>query len=236
MRDIHAITLDLDDTLWEIGPVIRRAEAALQDWLTRNCPRITERYSGEALLELRLGVAARHPERSHDYRFLRKRVLAEAALAAGYSETLVEPAFDVFNRARNEVEFYPDAIPMLQALSSRYRLIAVTNGNACLDTIGIRAHFHDVVTAVDAGAAKPARSIFDEAVRRSGVERHSILHVGDHPENDVEGAMSAGLRAAWLNRNGVEWPAHLADPEAVLATLAELVDLLGPAAAAGMRR
>ena len=30
---VHAITLDLDDTIWPIGPVIVRAENALGEWL-----------------------------------------------------------------------------------------------------------------------------------------------------------------------------------------------------------
>jgi putative hydrolase of the HAD superfamily len=35
---IRAITLDLDDTLWPIGPTIRRAEAVLQAWLQEHAP------------------------------------------------------------------------------------------------------------------------------------------------------------------------------------------------------
>ncbi|MFG5407658.1 hypothetical protein ABXN37_05510 [Piscinibacter sakaiensis] len=34
----RAITLDLDDTLWPVRPVIRRAEAALRAWLARHAP------------------------------------------------------------------------------------------------------------------------------------------------------------------------------------------------------
>jgi FMN hydrolase / 5-amino-6-(5-phospho-D-ribitylamino)uracil phosphatase len=39
LSKIKAITLDLDDTLWPIWPVIERAEAALSDWLTSRAPR-----------------------------------------------------------------------------------------------------------------------------------------------------------------------------------------------------
>ncbi|MDH4314595.1 MAG: HAD family hydrolase [Gammaproteobacteria bacterium] len=226
MQRIRAVTLDLDDTLWDIAPVIRRAESELWEWLTQNYPRIPQRVSRETLLAMRAGIFEEHPDRSHDFRFLRKQVLAKVAVMSGYTTELVEPAFDVFDRARNQVEFFPDVIPVLEALTTRFRLIAVTNGNASLQKIGIRHLFYDVVTAVDAGAAKPARPIFDEAIRRSGVERGQILHVGDHPENDVQGARDAGMKSAWMNRSGGDWPANLCHPDAVVTTMTELQDLL----------
>ena len=34
---IKAISIDLDDTLWPIWPVIERAEKALHDWLAAHC-------------------------------------------------------------------------------------------------------------------------------------------------------------------------------------------------------
>jgi putative hydrolase of the HAD superfamily len=223
---IRAITLDLDDTLWAIGPVIRRAEAELWQWLAANYPRIPQQVTQDGLSQVRVQVMDEHPDRSHDFRFLRKQALARVALLSGYSDDLVEPAFDIFDAARNRVEFFPDVLPVLEALAPRYRLIALTNGNASLQRIGIRHLFHDVVTAVEAGAAKPARPIFEEAVRRAGVDRAQILHVGDHPENDVEGARSAGLRSAWMNRNGNDWPKQLSRPDAILTSMSELHDLL----------
>jgi putative hydrolase of the HAD superfamily len=223
---IRVITLDLDDTLWDIAPVIRRAEAELWQWLSQHYPRIPQVVSPEDAQEIRAQIFGEFPDKSHDFRFLRKQVLAKIAVLSGYSEDLVGPAFDVFDAARNRIEFFPDVLPVLEALTSRYRLIAVTNGNASLQRIGIRHLFHDVVTAVDAGAAKPDMPIFEEAVRRAGVDKGHILHVGDHPENDVEGARSAGLRSAWMNRNGNSWPEQLQQPDAIVSNMTELHDLL----------
>ena len=33
---IKAITFDLDDTLWDVWPVVERAEQLLHDWLAEN--------------------------------------------------------------------------------------------------------------------------------------------------------------------------------------------------------
>jgi putative hydrolase of the HAD superfamily len=43
--DIAAITLDLDDTLWPIEPVIARAEERLDAWLKIHCPRATAAWA-----------------------------------------------------------------------------------------------------------------------------------------------------------------------------------------------
>jgi len=39
---VRAICFDLDNTLWEIEPVLLRAERILADWLRTRYPRVTE--------------------------------------------------------------------------------------------------------------------------------------------------------------------------------------------------
>ena len=229
LHRIRAITLDLDDTLWEIGPVIRRAEAELWEWLGEHYPAIGERFSTDAVLELRDEVIREHWDKTHDFRYLRKTVLARLATASGYTTELVEDAFAVFDAARNRVELYPDVEPALSRLAEDYVVVAVTNGNASLERIGIRHLFDDVVTAAETGVAKPAPPIFHAAVERAGVAPDETLHVGDHPELDVAGASDAGLRTAWMNRAAAVWPDHLAPPDATITTVTELADLLADA-------
>ncbi|MBT5219123.1 MAG: HAD family hydrolase, partial [Woeseia sp.] len=137
--------------------------------------------------------------------------------------------FAIFDAARNEVELYPDVLPALEELYEKYTLVAVTNGNANLERIGIRHLFHDVVAASAVGVAKPAKKIFDIAVRKCGVPAHEILHVGDHPVADVDGGRRAGLRTAWLNRTDAEWSEDLPEPDVVATTISEIRDLLANA-------
>jgi putative hydrolase of the HAD superfamily len=175
---------------------------------------------------LRGELAGRYPQRAHDFRFLRKTVLREVALDCGYSDELVEPAFSVFDDARNEVELYPDVPTALDWLAAHYRIIAVTNGNANLATIGIDHYFDDIVASADIGCAKPARRIFAEATRRAGTKACCVLHVGDHPRTDIAGAREAGLATAWMNRRNDKWPEDLSDPDATLADMSDLCRLL----------
>lgn len=227
MQGIRTITLDLDDTLWPIHPVIMRAEQALYGWLAEHYPRITARYSERDLLQLRLDVVQEFPDKSHDFTFMRRKVLARIAEAVGYSTDYVDAAMEVFQAQRNDVEMFPEVRPALEELGERYSVIAVTNGNASLERIGIRNLFDGVVSAASAGAAKPAQRIFDAAVAAGGAEPHETLHVGDHPECDVAGASNAGLRTAWVNRNGAEWPDDLQRPDVIVKDMSELLKHLG---------
>jgi len=231
LNRIRAITLDLDDTLWAIGPVIMRAEEKLWSWLGENYPKIPEKFAPEESIALREQVMRKHWDQSHDFRFLRKTVLEHMAETVGYSSDLVDDAFDVFDRARNDVELFSDVLPTLAALGEHFALVAVTNGNANLERIGIRHLFHDVVTAVDVGAAKPARPIFVEAVNRAGVNAEETLHVGDHPDIDIDGARKAGMRTAWMNRHGDDWPKHIVPPDVTVSRIEELITVLEPAIA-----
>lgn len=226
MDRIRAISLDLDDTLWAVGPVIRRAETELWLWLGEHYPRIAERYSPEVAFELRQRVAEEHPQKAHDFRFLRKRVLAHMATTSGYAASVAHDAFEVFDAARNRVELFPDVEPALVSLATRFSVIAVTNGNACLTRIGIDQYFSGVVSAAETGYAKPARQIFDVAVERAGVAADEVLHVGDHPEFDVNGAADAGLRTAWINRTDANWPEHLDPPDLTVNSMTDLKELL----------
>ena len=227
MRNIRTITLDLDDTLWAIHPVIRRAENQLYEWLGENYPRITEMYEPADMLEVRRQVIAEFSEHAHNLTFLRRTVLGRVGTAAGYTTEFVDAAFEVFDAVRNDVDIFPEVIPTLEALNERFVVIAVTNGNANLEAIGISHLFSAVVTAEKAGAAKPARQMFDMAVKAGGASATETLHVGDHPVYDVDGARGAGLRTAWVNRDAGQWPEEYQKPEIEVTHVGELPRLLG---------
>ncbi len=226
MNGIRTITLDLDDTLWEIHPVIKRAEKRLYAWLDENYPRITEMHTIEDMRILRQSVLEEHADKVHDLTFLRHTVLTKAATAAGYAEFLVDEAFAVFDEVRNDVDMFPEARPALVSLKERFTLIAVTNGNADLKKVGIDDLFDEHINAAMVGAAKPHRSIFDAAVEAGGATASETLHVGDHPLYDVHGAREAGLRTVWVNRNGMDWPEDYAAPDAEVVHVGEIEALL----------
>ena len=217
------LSFDLDDTLWPVGPLMIAAESAMLSWLRKRHPEIMRDHDAETLRALRMRVVAQFPERSHDFTFLRRSALAQMFRDAGYDENHADAAFEVFFTARNRVQLYDDVESSLQRLRLRYRLFALSNGNADLERCGIAHLFEGHVTAIAAGAAKPAARIFTRLLELSGVEAARVLHVGDDPHADVVGAMQSGLQAAWLNRDAKQWPAHLKPPSRTISTLAEIL-------------
>ena len=228
MNDIRTITLDLDDTLWAIDPVITRAEQRLYAWMGEHYPRITAKFGPRDIRRLRRAVVEEHKDRSHDLTFLRRTVLTRLGEAAGYGDRHVDDAFAVFDEVRNDVSLFPETHSALVSLRKHHTLVAVTNGNANLERIGIRDLFDGVVSAALAGAAKPARPIFDMAVEVGGASAEQTLHVGDHPFYDVKGAHDAGLNAVWVNRNGDAWPQEYPAPDGEVRHIGELDGILGP--------
>ena len=211
---IKAITFDLDDTLWDIWPVVERAERLLQEWLAARYPLISEQFTPLELRGLCSEIAVAYPAIAHDRTHLRKAALQLAARRSGYPEFDVEAAFAVFYTARNAVELFADVRPVLARLAQRYTLASLSNGNADVRLIGLDDVFTFSLNAVDAGAAKPERQMFELACHRLGVPPAQIVHVGDDPEHDVQGAANAGFRTVWLNRTGRDWPGGLtADAE-----------------------
>ncbi|MBT8421904.1 MAG: HAD family hydrolase [Gammaproteobacteria bacterium] len=226
MQHIRAVCFDLDDTLWDLAPVIPRAEAHLYDWFRAHYPRITEVYDPAKLHQLRLEYGARHPELRHDLTALRMAMLRRVFRDAGYDEAPAEDAFAVFNEKRNDVQLFDDVLPALERLATTHQLFAFTNGNASLDSIGIADLFNGIVTAREIGLAKPDPQFFVTALNRIGVAPRHALHVGDHPENDIRAAVIAGMSAVWVNRGQAPWPLDDCRPDHEHADLAELPELL----------
>jgi len=61
-----------------------------------------------------------------------------------YPEDLADEGFDVFYKARSDVELYEGAEELLDKLGTRFKLAAITNGNADLNRIGIANSFDKI--------------------------------------------------------------------------------------------
>lgn len=212
LTNVSAISFDLDDTLWPFGPSVQRAEASLHAWLTEHAPNTASVLpTSHALSALRDEYERLRPDLVSDYRALRIGSIRLALERANEDVTLTDRAYDVFYSARNQVEFFEDALPALAWLSARFPLIAVTNGNADLRLTGGGEFFRETLSARAFGFAKPEPEIFHAAAAALGVHAAELLHVGDDFHLDIVGALDAGLQAAWIVRDerpGAEHAAH----------------------------
>ena len=101
---------------------------------------------------------------------------------------------------------YDEVRPLLgQLRERRITLGIISNWTGDLEdvlrSIDLHHEFDFVLDSAHLGYEKPHPEIFAEAIRRAGVTPAQALHVGDSPGHDVDGALSAGLRAALLDRD-----------------------------------
>lgn len=200
---LKLLCFDLDNTLWPVEPVIRRAEAETWHWLAERAPDVAAAIDVDALRALRLRLLGERPDYVHNLTALRRDAMRAALVSAGYGEPeargLAEAALQEFLQHRNRVELFPDARAVLERLAADYRLAALSNGNADLSRIGLDHLFDSVLSAEKVGRAKPDAAMFLRALADTGTAAGEALHIGDHVEQDVLAARGLGLRVLWAN-------------------------------------
>ncbi|MBI2380256.1 MAG: HAD-IA family hydrolase [Gammaproteobacteria bacterium] len=224
LAPVHALSLDLDDTLWDNSGVVPAAEDALCAWLAARVPGWAAHYPPAALRGLYPEAAAADPRCAYDMTALRLWCLNAALRRLGADPALAQPAFAHFHAERHRISLDPELPALLKRLAARWPLVAVTNGNVELVRLGLESYFTAQIAPADAGAAKPDAAPFLLACQRLGLEPARVLHVGDDLRYDVAGALDAGLQAAWFNPRGLPAPTGLG-AQLELSRLDELLEL-----------
>ena len=227
MNNYKLICFDLDDTLWPCMPTIHYAEDIYYQWLQQYKPAITKKYSATDILEKRRNLRERTPSLVHDISKLRIQSLYELADEFNDDRAWVMDAFNTFYQARQQVNFFDDVAPVLEKLKPVFQIAAVTNGNADIYTTELADFFDVAVSAAEAGKSKPDPAVFQLLQQKTGVAADSILHVGDHPCDDIEGASRAGIRNVWLDRQQSGWSSTSVEPDYIAENLYQLLDILG---------
>jgi 2-haloacid dehalogenase len=119
----------------------------------------------------------------------------------------VLPAFDDVERG------------LARAKKAGFRMYAFSNGNAeaveaLLINAGIREYFVDVVSVDEMRSYKPNPAVYSHFLRRADASGADAWLISSNPF-DVIGAISAGMRAAWVKRS----PDALFDPWGIEPTL-----------------
>ena len=227
LNQVRVIAFDLDDTLWPCMPTIRRAEETLYQWLAQHYPRITQGFDTEEIVAYRREFSAREQRYAIDMTGMRRDFLHHLGEIHDYDgEQVAENGFEVFFEARQQVEFYDDVLPSLQRLKRKFRLGAISNGNASVEHVGLGDLIEHAVSASDLMVAKPDPLIYQHLAQRFDARPDEIVYVGDHPHYDVIGSIDAGYQAVWINREAVPWPDHLPQPDHQISDLHQLEALL----------
>lgn len=196
-----AISFDLDDTLYNNGPVIEQAELAMQQKLLQLAPQLGL-ISPEFWWQKRKELAQLNPEVRHDVSRWRLLSLEQGLMELGIGRCeageIAELAFSAFYTARSNLTVPDSSHQLLKALAERYPLVAITNGNADLQLLGIAQYFQLLYRAGPGGRMKPFPDMFHKACQQLAIQPNELLHIGDNSKADVRGALNAGCQAVWL--------------------------------------
>jgi putative hydrolase of the HAD superfamily len=212
IQKIKAISFDLDDTLYSNREVMVATDAAMtvhfsdlfNHRVVQHQSKITEQqYSAQFWFSIRQQILLQFPDLKHDVTEIRRIVYLTGLLNLGFekeSATLeANNAMAVFHENRNKV-IIDDAIhQFLSDLSSRYPLIAISNGNVDTKKIGLSQYFQATYHAGNGFKQKPNSDLFHHACQHLNIETKHLLHIGDCGKSDIKGALRAGCQSAWLN-------------------------------------
>jgi HAD superfamily hydrolase (TIGR01549 family) len=192
----RAVFLDALGTLVELEP----------PWLSLR-PRVPPEVSDERLQDAMRMEMAYYRDHAHEGRDDASLADLRDRCAALVSQQLdVEITADQLVASIRFASF-PDAAPALRDLRSvGSRLVCVSNWDcslrSVLDRVGLGELIDGTVSSAEAGHRKPDPAIFQKALELAGAGPDQALHVGDTPEEDVEGARAAGIRALLIDRSG----------------------------------
>ena len=208
-----ALLLDALGTLVRLDPPAPRLRVELAE---RFGLRVTESQAAEAIAaEIRYYRA--HLDEGRDTASLAalRRRCAEALLQAlPVSDALSSLGLDAMTEALlNSLHFgaFDDARGAIEAArAAGLRIVVASNWDVSLhgvlDRLGLAALLDGIVTSAEAGARKPAGAVFESALRLAGAAPSEALHVGDSVDEDVHGAVAAGIEPVLLSRDGRQAP------------------------------
>jgi 2-haloacid dehalogenase len=198
-ESIRLITFDCYGTLidWENGML-----AALRPMFSRDGHRVPDvqllELYGEIEAELEGGPYLPY-----------RQVLAQVAQEIGHRTGINISAEEgrAFADSLTSWRPFTDTVAALQSLAKRFRLGIISNVDDDLFAETRKkfapVEFDFVVTAEQCQSYKPTLKNFEEAIRRSGLSKNQIMHVGQSIYHDIEPANTLGIINAWVNRPSI---------------------------------
>ena len=153
----------------------------------------------------------------------------------------------------------PARVAAVRRLAEKHRLGLLSNfddsktGWEIMADTGVQDRFEAIIISADLAIRKPNPKIFQRMLEMLNLPAEEVLFVGDAPHDDVVGAKSVGMSAAWIHRpltsanrghqlfsaaadqvHGASANADLsifdglAKPDYLIEDLAELPDILDP--------
>lgn len=206
--DIQAITFDAVGTL--IVPYPSVGEIYSEELARLGC-NLSPDFLGNKFIGAFRQFKRYHPDSPLDRDSW--RAIVAKALKGLTPEDTFDLQFEALWHAFRQPERWrilPGVESTLQDLQmAGVRLFVLSNNDERLPSIlkglGIGRYFEAIFVSAELGAEKPSARIFQLVQERIKLDPKRILHVGDNPVEDVQGALAAGWHAALIGA-GIETP------------------------------
>jgi 2-haloalkanoic acid dehalogenase type II len=136
------------------------------------------------------------------------------------------PYVELFFQVTTKVGLYPETREVLDALGSLRSAIVSNADHEHVASWNFTLPVEFILISESVRAYKPHRLVFERALERLGLLPHEVLPVGDSDVDDVKGAKEAGLRVAWVNRDGRRRRPDVPAPDFEIRDLSQLPALL----------
>jgi putative hydrolase of the HAD superfamily len=208
-----ALLLDALGTLVRLDPPGPRLREELAE---RFGLRITE-SDATAAIAAEVGYYRAHLDEGRDaasLAALRRRCAEVLRQALPSRDALADVGIDEITDALlDSLHFsaFDDAGEAIEAArAAGLRVVVASNWDvslhAVLERLGLARLVDGIVTSAEAGARKPASAVFESALRLAGAAPAEAMHVGDSVDEDVHGALRAGIEPVLLSRDGRRAP------------------------------
>jgi N-acylneuraminate-9-phosphatase len=120
------------------------------------------------------------------------------------SDAAAQALQDDFDSNRLEAfGFYPGIAAFLTEARKLFTLVVITNGPEFsqipkVEAVKLSEYVDHIIIGGQEPEQKPARSIFDKALKLADCEPHEAIHVGDSLAADIAGAHNSGITSVWI--------------------------------------
>lgn len=212
---LKALFLDMDETLCDTTGANRKAQTLMGQEVQR---RHSTDIDGEGFAQDYVTGIYREWTEQQRLRYMpiieqqsegafRIQLIRDLLAERGIENISTEDAQslqDKFDADRLDAfDFYPGVAEFLAQARKLFTLVVITNGPEFSQTPKVEAvnmadHVDHIIIGGQEPEQKPARSIFDKALKLANCEAHEAIHVGDSLKADVAGAHNSGITSVWI--------------------------------------
>jgi len=210
---LKALFLDMDGTLCDTQKANIHAKHLLAEVVNSNYhidgPTLAEQYEAgifrrwsDAQRARYMPIIEEQSEGAFRVQLIRDLFIEQGVEDIGFSAA--QTLQDKFDSDRlSAFDFYPGIIEFLAEARKLFTTVVITNGPEFsqipkVEAVNLSVHVDHIIIGGQEPEEKPARSIFDKALKLANCEAHEAIHVGDSLVTDIAGAHESCITSVWV--------------------------------------